>query len=209
MGGASCHGASCFVAEVTWGRIVQAGGLRTRGRVVLMANSVAKLPDRGLFAGESSSSVAPPGRRATLDISVEVFGRPAAKVRRAAATCWSAAGASSAASRSNSVETVLPDRGFSTPASEPDLPWSSMRMAAADWRDWKSRPVWILTGKASPAGKILLASKIILTRKIFFTDKIFSTGKVFLTSKISFTGKFFINRQDFLSRQGFLTGKIS
>ena len=43
--------------------------------------SVAKMPDRRLSAGESSSSTAPPGTGATLDISVEVFGGPAAKVR--------------------------------------------------------------------------------------------------------------------------------
>ena len=38
---------------------------------------VAIMPSRGLSAGESSSSAAPPGTGATLDISVEVFGGPA------------------------------------------------------------------------------------------------------------------------------------
>ena len=90
--------------------------------------------DRGLSAGETSSSAAPPETGATLDISVEVFGGPAAKVRGAAAACWSAAAENSTASRGNSEETELPDHGFSTPTSEPDLPWSSMRMVAADWR---------------------------------------------------------------------------
>ena len=85
-------------------------------------------------AGESSSSAASPGTRATLDIFVEVFGGPAAKVRGAAAACWSAAAGNSAASRGNSEDTELPDRGFSSPTSETDLPWSSMPMAAADWR---------------------------------------------------------------------------
>ena len=92
------------------------------------------MPGRGLSAGESSSSTASPGTGETLDNSIEVFGDPAAKVRGPAAACWSAAAGNSAASRGNPEETELPDRGFSSSTSEPDLPWSSMPMAAADWR---------------------------------------------------------------------------
>ena len=90
------------------------------------------MPGRGLSASESSTSAASPGMGATLDISVEVFGGPAAKVGGAAAACWSVATGNSAASRGNPEETERLDRGFSSSTSEPDLPWSSMSMVAAD-----------------------------------------------------------------------------
>ena len=106
--------------------------LRQEMLTLSQRNAVAIMPGRGLFAGESSA--APPGTGATLDISVEVFGGPAAKVLGAAATFWSAAAGNSVVSRGNSEETELPDRSFSFSTSEPDLPWWSMLMAATDWR---------------------------------------------------------------------------
>ena len=95
---------------------------------------VTKKPGRGLTAGESSSSAAPPETGATLDISDDVFGGPAVKVRGAAAACWSATAGNSVASRGNSEETELPDRGFSSSTSKPDLPWSFMPMVVSDWQ---------------------------------------------------------------------------
>ena len=162
-------------------------GVHSKGHRQGQANFDCKyvtiMPGRGLSAGESSSSAAPPGMGATLDISVEVFG---ARRRRSgvAAACWSAMAGNSAASRGNSEETELPYRGFSSSTSEQDF----VVVVHADGRSRLAK-LKILSGKN-------------VNRQGLRTGKILFTGKIFLTGKNAQPARI-LNRQDFLNRQYF------
>ena len=141
------------------------------------------MPGQGLSAGMSSSSAAPPGTGATLDISVEVFGGPAAKVRgplqRAGPPRLETARPCGATLRRRSCRIMASHSRRRSPG--------LAVVVHADGRDRLAK-LKILSGKN-------------INRQELSTGKILFTGKVFLIGKND-------QRQDFLTGKIFLTGNI-